>query len=175
MKNTALVFAPPLLSAPLSSSEKKSGYSSATIIHFLQEVQRELALAGEQAIASEEFLNEVIETVENKNGIQLTSVEKSEILAHIEINRRTFGVLQELVDDQSVSDIIISDFSRITVQVGRKNIRTGFELSLPRGIRAFCGKASCEIPNKLFDQKARRGWNDRILRQNSCDAQIGLR
>ncbi|MDC0358911.1 ATPase, T2SS/T4P/T4SS family, partial [Oligoflexia bacterium] len=71
----------------------------------------------------------LIRKVSEKLGFELSTFERDEILAQIENDQQPFGLLQELVDDTSVSDIIITDYSRIAVQQGRETCAT--DLSFP--------------------------------------------
>jgi pilus assembly protein CpaF len=120
-----------------SSHERKPQFSSATIIYVLQEMLRELAQHPEEVLSDEKELTRILQTVEQAVGMQLTQLERTEILASIEKEQRTFGVLQELVDDPSVSDIIITDYAHITVQKGRRNIRTDYSFATPAAYEIF--------------------------------------
>ena len=55
-------------------------------------------------------------------GFELSLFERDQVLTQIERDKQPFGILQDLIDDQSVTDIIISNFSKMAVQSSRKNI-----------------------------------------------------
>lgn len=90
----------------------------------LLEVQKKLGMIeGNESLTSKE-LNDKIEEVAEKLGVEIIGYEKDQILKHIEQDRQLFGPLQKLVDDPSVSDIIVSDFGKVAAQIGRGNHRT---------------------------------------------------
>ncbi len=101
--------------------------------HILQEVQRELGYElrdrAVSAIEDRSDAGAVVTRVAERLGFQLSSYERDEVLAYVERDDRPFGLLQSLIDDRSITDIIITDFSKITVQQGRRNFST--DLSFP--------------------------------------------
>jgi len=104
---------------------------SPALLHILREVQRELgstAIERDDDLSSNE-LKDISDRVARRLGFELTSVERDEILVHLERSQREFGILQELVDDPKTSDIIVSNFARVDVQQGRRNLST--DLSFP--------------------------------------------
>jgi pilus assembly protein CpaF len=70
-------------------------------------------------------------------GVSLSSFERDEVLIHLESDGQQFGILQPLIDDPSVSDIIISGFSKISVQQGRRSARTQIRFADQRSYEAF--------------------------------------
>jgi len=70
-------------------------------------------------------------------GVSLSSFERDEILIYLESDRQNFGILQPLIDDASVSDIIISGFSKISIQQGRRSVRTQIRFADQRSYEAF--------------------------------------
>ena len=137
MKPISLAYESSSVPVPVNYSDNKPHFSSATIIYILQEVLRELAKNTSGAFADEQELQKIVISVEEKVGIQLTQLERTEVLASIEKEKRTFGVLQELVDDVSISDIIISDYAHIAIQKGRKNIRTDISFATDSAYEIF--------------------------------------
>lgn len=73
-------------------------------------------------------------------GVELTHFERDEILSHLEGDSRQFGVLQPLIDDPKVSDIIVSGFSKVSVQQARKSLRTQLRFPDQRSYEAFVEK-----------------------------------
>lgn len=114
--------------APAYSGQR---HLTPALLHILREIQRELGLEAverEGDLSSTE-LKETSDRVAQRLGFELSSVERDEILVHLERGQREFGILQELVDDPKTSDIIVSNFAKVDVQQGRKNIST--DLSFP--------------------------------------------
>lgn len=104
---------------------------SPALLHILREVQREIGvIAIERTVElSSNELKELTERISRRLGFELTSVERDEVLVNLERSQREFGILQELIDDPRTSDIIVSNFSKIDVQQGRRNLST--DLSFP--------------------------------------------
>jgi len=104
---------------------------SPALVHILQEVQREL---GYENAEQGESLDEVdlpvhVSKTATRLGFDLSNFERDQILEHLEREQKPFGLLQGLVDDQDISDIIVTDYSKISVQRGRQNYSTS--LSFP--------------------------------------------
>jgi pilus assembly protein CpaF len=70
-------------------------------------------------------------------GVSLSSFERDEILIHLESDDQNFGVLQPLIDDPSISDIIVSSFSKVSIQQGRRSVRTQVRFADQRSYEAF--------------------------------------
>jgi pilus assembly protein CpaF len=70
-------------------------------------------------------------------GVELSSFERDEILVHLEADGCSFGALQPLIDDPRVTDIIVSSFSKVSVQQGRKNVRTQIRFADQRSYEAY--------------------------------------
>lgn len=70
-------------------------------------------------------------------GVSLSSFERDEVLIHLESEGQSFGIIQPLIDDPSVSDIIISGFSKVSVQQGRRSVRTQTRFADQRSYEAF--------------------------------------
>lgn len=125
-----------MLPAP---SEANTGYQrrrplSPALCHILQEVQRELGLQNIDEkqplrVVGNAEIEALIESVAARVGFQLTSFERDELLEQIEREHKPFGILQELVDDPRVTDIIVTNYSSISVQTGRKNFSV--DISFP--------------------------------------------
>ena len=103
-----------------------------SLAHILQEVRREVGLRNEaksDSALNPTELHDLINTVAERLGFTLANFERDEILAHLENDSNEFGLLQELVDDPSISDVIATDYSSISIQQGRRNLKT--DLSFP--------------------------------------------
>ena len=132
--DTAPAQQPP--SAPQPAQRSNLGLSPACA-HVLQQLKRELGLLSDGDTPPEGQTEELLGQVCLRLGLELTRFEREEILAEIEREHRPFGVLQPLVDDPQVSDIIVSDYSRITVQQGRRNYSTGLSFANQDSYQAF--------------------------------------
>lgn len=105
------------------------GAFSPALIHILREIQREIGFTSDRNIATQLAIDnsellELVTQVANRLGLSLTNFERDQILGYIEREGRPFGLLQGLVEDPQVSDIIITDYSKIGVQQGRQNFQT---------------------------------------------------
>ena len=111
---------------------------SPLLAHVLDHAKRALAYEGLAGVdqAGHDLLRCVTEAAE-RIGIQLTSVERDEILSHLEGDVNTFGILQELIDDPTISDVVVSGFSKVAVQQGRKSIRTRTHFADQRAYEAY--------------------------------------
>lgn len=102
--------------------------TSAVLSHILTQVRTEISTQqneeGSQAALSTQELQRIVQRVSQRLGFDLTNFERDEILAHLESDQKPFGILQGLVEDASISDIIISDYSHIAIQQGRRNYNT---------------------------------------------------
>lgn len=111
------------------------------LAHVLSEARRILA-RGPEAEAAPKLADhmQTIADVAARLGIELTHFERDEILTHLETDSRQFGVLQPLIDDPKVSDIIVSGFSKVSVQQSRKSLRTQVRFPDQRSYEAFVEK-----------------------------------
>jgi pilus assembly protein CpaF len=133
---------------PLHPSEKTEFRPRTEVLHsvqriILREAQQEIAKRSSDAVTtalSETELEEVLEGLATRLGYELSNLERDEILAQLETDQSPFGVLQELIDDPSISDIIISDFNTISVQQGRSNIKTSYSFSDQKHYDSFVEK-----------------------------------
>ncbi len=114
---------------------------SSTVSYLVQELQKEIGInadaKGGESLLTEEEIEDSLKRIQERVGIELSSLEKTQVLAQIEKEQKPFGILQPLVDDPTVSDIIISEYSKVTVQQGRKNYRTDISFSTPENYEAF--------------------------------------
>ncbi|MEZ4753890.1 MAG: ATPase, T2SS/T4P/T4SS family [Bdellovibrionota bacterium] len=115
---------------------------SPTLAYILKEVQRDLGYSNAeyQATVTELEIDDSIKRVAERLGFEITQYERDEIQAYIEKEQKPFGLLQELVDDEKISDIIVHDYAKIEVQEGRKNYTTGIKFPSPEAYEAFVEK-----------------------------------
>ncbi|MDZ4784698.1 MAG: ATPase, T2SS/T4P/T4SS family [bacterium] len=114
-----------------SSSTSQRRYLSPVLIYILRESQREVgvALSDRREDLSNSELQVIVQNVALRLGFELSSIERDEVLSHLERGQKEFGILQELVDDPDTSDIIITNYSKIDVQQRRKNLSTDLSFS----------------------------------------------
>ena len=107
--------------------------------HILREVQRELGLewTDQELSPTSAYLEELISRVADRLGFDLARFERDEILAQIEKEQREFGILQDLIDDQGTTDIIVTHYARIAVQQGRRNLTTDLSFSNQESYEAY--------------------------------------
>lgn len=122
-----------------------SGYSrsapalSPVLAQVLEEVRRTMSWRASEATLggrSTDALGSVHEAAA-RLGISLSSFERDEVLLHIESDGQSFGVVQSLIEDSSVSDIVISSFSKVSIQQGRRSVRTQVRFADQRSYEAF--------------------------------------
>jgi pilus assembly protein CpaF len=73
-------------------------------------------------------------------GFELTPAEATELLSIVEQEYRPFGVLQSLIDEPSISDIIVHDYAKVAIQIGRKNFPTDIRFPSQTSYEAFVEK-----------------------------------
>ncbi|WKZ57554.1 MAG: ATPase, T2SS/T4P/T4SS family [Bdellovibrionota bacterium] len=111
-----------------------------TLELILEDLQREEQSSSEAGSRSHEELLQAISKSATKLGLDITNIERDEVAAVVERNQKPFGILQPLVDDSSVSDIIVTDFSRVSIQQGRHNFVTNIAFPNQAAYEAFVEK-----------------------------------
>lgn len=112
---------------------------SPVLAHILDEVRRAMSWRVSESAVSNRSTDMAasVQEAAARLGISLSSFERDEVLLHLESDGLHFGILQPLVDDPSVSDIIISGFSKVSVQQGRRSVRTQLRFADQRSYEAF--------------------------------------
>jgi pilus assembly protein CpaF len=124
------------------TTSEQIGRSTSTLspllAHVLEDVRRSLAQqgAGKIGTAPADIPAFIAESA-TRIGVELSSLERDEILTHIEGDSQTFGLLQPLIDDPRVSDIIVAGFSKVSVQQGRRSLRTQIRFADQRSYEAY--------------------------------------
>lgn len=123
-------------------SSGQRGSLSPALAFILEETQREISLtrvngATDDVGPSTGELHERVGAVAQRLGFDLSNFERDQVVALLEREQRPFGILQELVDDPTVSDIIVSSYQRVSVQRGRTNIATAVKFATHEAYQAF--------------------------------------
>ncbi len=131
-----------LLPAGQGAMEKSAqSQLSPALTYILEEVQRELGLSRAQSDSEAPFspqeLEWKVQEVAQRLGFDLSSFERDQVISLLERDQKPFGILQQLVDDPTVSDIIVSGHRRICVQQGRNNVATSLKFPSPEAYQAF--------------------------------------
>lgn len=107
----------------------------------IQEVERELGLRAdlqqEQPLLSAAEIEHALDEILARQGLELVNLERDQVTTYIQQGQKPFGVLQELVDDPQISDIIVSNYSSISVQQGRRNFKTDLSFASADAYEAF--------------------------------------
>ncbi len=136
------VFEPTDPPAVIATRTPRYGSTGSTpaIVHILESVRRQRGDAGPmqvEASLGEVELDATIREVAQSFGFELSPFEYDEIKAHLERDQKLFGVLQVLVDTPTVSDIIVTNFSQIAVQQGRRTVGTDLSFTSLEAYEAF--------------------------------------
>lgn len=106
----------------------------------LHETRRELVRIRSGDIKqqiSQQEIGCIIQQCAKRLGLQLNRLESDQILSHIEREAHPFGPLQELMDDQSVSDIIVLNHNTVFAQRQRQNTPTHIAFPSQGSYEAF--------------------------------------
>ena len=84
----------------------------------MKELRKEISTLPQeiQDNFTQKDLFNLIDNVSEKQGLELSPFERDEILELLEKEQKPFGILQTLIDDEDVSDIIVTDYNDIVVQ-----------------------------------------------------------
>lgn len=98
---------------------------SPALLHILEEAQREIGCAADESEgAAPQDAAAVVQRIAVRLGFELTTFERDQVLAYLETEKKPFGVLQELVEDPRVTDVIVTNYSTVSVQQARTNLKT---------------------------------------------------
>lgn len=94
----------------------------------LDDIRRELAGEGSRETEADgqtrSELADLLQEISVRHGLQLSHMERDEVLSILEREQKPFGLLQHLVDDTSITDIIVSSWDKVDIQQGRSNYST---------------------------------------------------
>ncbi len=130
-------------SKPQSALRRREGLSP-SLAAILEEVLRELGTEidadGSSKFPDHAEVERIIKRCAEKGGLELSHIERDELIEYVEKEQKPFGILQELVDDTSVSDIIVTHSGRICVQQGRRNFATDLAFASREAYEAYVEK-----------------------------------
>ncbi len=140
----------------------------------LREVQKECGFQQGDVI-DKKLLEQSIIAAGLRLGFELSASERDLIFAHLEDERMPFGLLQGLVDDPSISDIIVTDYAKISVQQGRRNITTSLSFPSKEAYEAFVERlllsagASCSTKKPIADGMIGGFARIHVVHQSLCE------
>ena len=115
--------------------------SSPTLAYILRELQRELGLGGVGSdLPAESDIIPVIDQIAERAGLSLSRFECDQILENLRQNAKPFGILQPLIDNPEISDVIVTNFGKVSVQQGRKNFLTSISFVNQEAYEAYVEK-----------------------------------
>ncbi len=82
----------------------------------------------------------LLRSIGESYGFELTQSEVTELLSIAEQESRPFGLLQSLIDEPTISDIIVHDYSKVSIQIGRKNFPTDVRFPSQQSYEAYVEK-----------------------------------
>lgn len=97
--------------------------------HILALLRTRLSLDGGDKDISESELGRTLAAGAGELGFDLSSLEMDLLISYLQRENRPFGILQELVANQEISDIIVSHYAGVAVQSKRRTIKT--DLAFP--------------------------------------------
>lgn len=105
-----------------------SSLLSPLLTQVLKDSQREVVYLQEKRncddLLTSSQINDLVLDSAKKLGFDLSSFERDQVMAWIEIDQKPFGILQELIEDSNVTDVIITGYSSVSIQQGRDNLKT---------------------------------------------------
>ena len=126
---------------------------------------------------SEQEIVNVVQQNAVRFGIEISNRECDEIVVQINKEQKTFGILQELIDDPTISDIIVSDYKTISVQKNRQNQQVPISFinqeHYETYIERLLNKANVSYSTKIPFVDGIIGGNVRIhaVHKSRCDTQ----
>lgn len=117
------------------------GLLDPALSRILEEARKELSRYNSDRQSrlrpNQEQLLDIVNSVSARFEYEISSTEKDELLAQLEQSYKPFGVLQDLIDDPTISDVIVKDYTTIAVQQGRSNLKTDLAFANPKEYEAF--------------------------------------
>jgi len=161
-----------LLPAPISTRE--SLQLTPALRSVFEAVQREIGLDDNNLSQSE--LEQLVSSAASQLGLELSKLEKDEILSQVERDQKPFGTLQSLIDNPDVSDIIVANHSQISVQQGRRTFRTDLKFPSQSAYEAFVEKllqragATCSTKKPIADGMIGNFARLHVVHQSICES-----
>ena len=148
------------------------------LAHILAEVRRQIGWSYQDSSPTNvpSDLEASVASVAERLGFELSSIERDEIVSHLENDWSPFGVLQPLVDDPGVTDIIVTNHNKIVVQQGRKNFVTGITFPDQDSYEALVEKlllkanASCTTKQPIADAMLGSHARIHVVHKSICES-----
>jgi len=86
---------------------------------------------------SEEDLMRLVALVEEAEGEQLSDKERTAVVAALSASLEHYDILTPLVENPEINDIIVRNYSDISIQTGRANVQTDLRFSDHETYKAF--------------------------------------
>jgi len=77
----------------------------------------------------ESDLLKLVELIENHEGEELSDKERTSVIASLSASLEHYDLLTPLIENPTVNDIIVSSYKDISIQVGRRNIKTDIQFA----------------------------------------------
>jgi len=166
--------AQPTAMLPAPASSRETLQLTPALRSVFEAVQREIGMEDQTLIQSE--LEQLVSSAATQLGLELSKLEKDEILSQIEKEQKPFGALQSLVDNPDVSDIIVTNYSQISVQQGRRTFRTDLQFPSQSSYEAFVEKilqragATCSTKKPIADGMIGNFARLHVVHQSICES-----
>ena len=104
---------------------------SPLLIRILGEARKRSAKLDDTSPSSleESSLVSMVRVCASELGVDLANSEIDQIVLILEREAKKFGLLQPLIEDSSITDIIVSSFDQISIQSGRRTLKTMLSFS----------------------------------------------
>jgi pilus assembly protein CpaF len=108
--------------------------------YILREARKRLgehSALKENVMPDESDLLRLVSHVEHNEGEELSDKERTSVVATLSASLDHYDILTPLIENQDINDIIIRSFNDVTVQVGRKNLKTDIRFTDHETYKSF--------------------------------------
>ncbi len=138
----------------------------------------ELQIGNSQELDREQLLD-LISEIEEREGEDITELEKNYVVEMLASGFCDYGVLTPLVENEKVNDVIVKSYNDVSIQSGRANIKTDVRFSDNQAYRAFVenllksvGK-SCTTGTPIVDAALDKNVRVSVVHDSVCPAGMG--
>lgn len=150
---------------------------SPVLLQIADDVRRELAWRydKENKNGLPSGTSEAIRSSALRFGFELSSFESDAILANLESEWNPFGILQPLINDPLITDILVSNYSKIAVQQNRRNLQTSITFPDQRAYETFVERllskagTSCTTKQPIADCMIGPYVRVHVVHQSLCE------